>query len=98
MRPMRSYAASQRSLDDDPAISPPRGRARRCLARGGWGAAGVGEGMASIRSVPKTPWRHTHAIREIGRASWRARVGQYGLISGVGVTLKKKTENDEHET
>src|SRR3546814_19736160 len=26
----------------------------------------------------------------LGRASWRANVGQYGLISGVAVTLKKK--------
>src|SRR3546814_15323482 len=43
--------------------------------------------------------RENQELREIGRASCRERVWQYGEISGVGVTLKKKTkEQDTHHT
>src|SRR3546814_18063985 len=35
---------------------------------------------------------------KIGRASGRARVCQYGAISGVAVSLKKKKNKHQHET
>src|SRR3546814_12637977 len=44
--------------------------------------------------------RRRHAVgpgkRKIGRASCRERVCQYVMISGVAVSLKKKTNYDEH--
>src|SRR3546814_15411047 len=55
---------------------------------------------ASVKSGSRTrPKAHKpdprlaeHRYRQIGRASWRERVGQYVKISGVAVALKKKKQ------
>src|SRR3546814_16683097 len=46
----------------------------------------IGEALGTFQQPP-----------EIGRASCRERVGQYVSISGVAVSLKKKTEQTEKE-
>src|SRR3546814_15627222 len=40
--------------------------------------------------------RQCRLQQEIGRASWRERVGQYGKISVVAVSLKKKRSKEKN--
>src|SRR3546814_8844235 len=76
---------------DDPEIVA---FARRQLAADG---VEIHEGIAISRVA-----RDGNAIavtleKEIGRASWRERVGQYVSISGVAVSLKQKTTSPQHK-
>src|SRR3546814_20578297 len=58
----------------------------RWLHRSGGRRAAACFGLPSIRPA----CRDAPAAREIGRATCRGRVGQYGLLAGVAVSLKKK--------
>src|SRR3546814_15148758 len=52
----------------------------------------------SIAIINKPPGLTVHPGAEIGRASCRARVCQYGYISAVAVALKKKLDTTQTPT
>src|SRR3546814_13887070 len=67
-----------------------------------WAAAEkAGLDVAKARAMPSAEamaWMEQDIADEIGRASCRARVCQYVLISVVAVSLKKKRKYEENQT
>src|SRR3546814_18308941 len=100
--------SSDLEIVDQPEQMAPGGRDVRRIPRVGlvhrpigFGADAVGIGDDAPERRPQRgtePRREdVHARRQIGRASCRERVGQYGYISVVAVSLEKKY-NTNRET
>src|SRR3546814_13851637 len=71
-------------------------RHKRCVSD--LAAFGPGSCFHRVLYCDDRPSKPKDAKQEIGRASCRARVGQYVSISVVAVSLKKKTTNIKNKT